>query len=150
MNSDYFINVNDIHVPDYMYNPYKLDNDVLNNMFSDLGGIIPTQIVLLTGMPGSGKTTLAGYIGSHVSDFVLNNPPIEDRPHGPVVFISREMSEFQIKLLSLQVANFGDIILLKPSAKVSEINEWIDDILELKPSLIILDSIQQLAKELKR
>lgn len=149
MNSDYFINVNDIHVPDYMYNPYKLDNDVLNNIFSDLGGIIPTQLILLTGMPGSGKTTLAGYIGSRVSDFVLNNPPVEDRPHGPVVLISREMSEFQIKLLSLQVANFGDIVLLKPSAKIDEISNWISDIISLDPSLIILDSIQQLAKEIK-
>lgn len=148
MNPDFFIDVKDIVIPNFMYNPFKIDNAVLNDIFSDLGGIIPSQVMLLTGVPGSGKTTLACYIGSHISDFIVNNERVKHRPHGPVVLISREMSNFQIKLLSQKVANFGEIKILQSSAKIDHMDEWMNDIVQLHPSLIILDSIQQLAKEM--
>lgn len=148
MNPDFFIDVKDINIPDFMYKPFKIDNLVLNDIFSDLGGIIPSQVILLTGVPGSGKTTLAGYIGSHVSEFILNNERVPNRPHGPVVLISREMSDFQVKMLASRVANFGEIKILRSSAKVGLMDEWLNDIVKMNPSLIILDSLQQLAREM--
>lgn len=143
-----FQRIGDIDIPDFMFNAYKLDNDPLNQLISDVGGVVPTQVILLTGKPGSGKTTLAGYIASHIGDFIHNNKRAKGRPHGDVVFISLEMSKFQMKLLSTKVANFDEIVLLNEDVKTEDYLTWIPEIIKLEPSLIILDSVQQMARDM--
>lgn len=78
----------DIIVPDKLFHPIRTDNVEIDGAFSELRGIIPSQVVLMTGTPGSGKTTLASVIASRAQ-----------RSDGrPAVFLSYEMSDFQLKL----------------------------------------------------
>jgi len=141
--------VSDIRIPECMLHPYVLDNEPLNNIYSELGGIIPSQVIMLTGRPGTGKTTLATYTGSHISDYIKNNNKIPKRPHGPVIFISREMSDFQIKMLSTKVGDFDEMELIKDDTP-GLWHDWMKVIHQRKihPSLIIVDSIQKIAQEM--
>lgn len=142
-----FSKMSEISIPECMFHPYELDDESLNLMYSDIGGIIPSQVIMLTGIPGSGKTTLAAYTGSLVSQFLANSTPYVGRRHGPVFFISREMSDFQIKLLSKKVGDFDEMVLLKDD-EPGFYQNWLKDIFPHNPSLIILDSIQKLAYEM--
>lgn len=147
-----FVNIDNISIPDCMFFPYKTGDKALDLVFSELGGVIPSQVTLLTAKPGVGKTTLACKIGSGITEYIKST---EDpwyfndesyRPNGPVILISREMSDFQIKLLSKKITNFSQNILL--TTEKGNYLEWIEDLYDLNPSVVIIDSVQQIAYEM--
>jgi DNA repair protein RadA/Sms len=92
------------------------------------GGIVPGSIVLIAGEPGIGKSTLFLQMGLQMQE-------------GITLYISGEESEQQIKMradrLSMQNENF--YLLTETSTQVI-----FQEIKKLKPSLIIVDSIQTL------
>jgi DNA repair protein RadA/Sms len=92
------------------------------------GGIVPGSIVLVAGEPGIGKSTLFLQMGLQMQE-------------GITLYISGEESEQQIKMradrLNMQNENF---YLLTETSTQSIFQE----IKKLKPSLIIVDSIQTL------
>lgn len=92
------------------------------------GGIVPGSIVLVAGEPGIGKSTLFLQMGLQMQD-------------GITLYISGEESEQQIKMradrLSMHNENF--YLLTETSTQVI-----FQEIKKLKPSLIIVDSIQTL------
>jgi len=75
---NHFYRVSEIVVPEQFFHPLKTQSPELDAVFSELGGIIPSQVTLVTGNPGSGKTTLCAVVGSRLS---LSQPK-------PVVFLS--------------------------------------------------------------
>jgi len=143
-----FFKISEINIPECMFHPYTIEDKNLNFLYSSIGGIVPSQLIMMTGVPGSGKTTLAAYTGTLINQFLEKNEPYEGRKHGPVFFISKEMSDFQIKMLSKRVGNLDDIILVK-GKKTSELKDWLIDMYNYEPSLIILDSIQKLSEEME-
>jgi DNA repair protein RadA/Sms len=92
------------------------------------GGIVPGSLVLLGGEPGIGKSTLLLQAAAHFA-----------RDVGPVLYASGEESEHQIK-------NRGDRLGVGDAALylLSEtcIERILEEIARLKPSLVIVDSVQ--------
>src|SRR6187455_2360873 len=92
------------------------------------GGIVPGALVLLGGEPGIGKSTLLLQVAAHVA-----------RTVGPVLYSSGEESEHQIKLRGERLAVDRAPLYLLAETCLERILEEIE---RLKPSLVIVDSIQ--------
>jgi hypothetical protein len=130
-----YIGVNDVFIPEEMMNPTKFDEPHFNYGFSELGGLIPSQVVLLTGVAGGGKTTLCGCMGSKI---IHPNPP---------VFASLEMSDFQLVLQTKKIPGFDKFLIVR---KIINIEDFLLDLEQLKPPVVIVDSLQELASQFGR
>lgn len=97
------------------------------------GGIVSGSVVLLTGEPGVGKSTLllqiAGFLASQGKS---------------VLYVSGEESPHQVKLRSQRLGIPGGGIFILPESDVDTILEQLD---ECRPALAIVDSIQTLCSE---
>jgi len=92
------------------------------------GGIVPGSLVLLGGEPGIGKSTLLLQAAAHFAAHV-----------GPVLYCSGEESEHQIKLRGERLGVADAPLYLLAETCIERLIEEVD---RLKPSLLIVDSIQ--------
>jgi DNA repair protein RadA/Sms len=94
------------------------------------GGIVPGSVVLIGGDPGIGKSTLLLQTATQVA------------AQGPVLYVSGEESERQIKLrshrLEADVEALRDLYLLAET----DIEAVLSQVEQLGPRLMIIDSIQ--------
>lgn len=106
------------------------------------GGLVPGSVVLLAGDPGVGKSTL-------LLQVALNRS--QDKA---ILYISGEESPQQIKMRALRLqgsqtslrsgqASNNKLYLISQT----QVEDLVDIILDLKPELIIVDSIQTMASE---
>jgi DNA repair protein RadA/Sms len=97
------------------------------------GGVVPGSLVLVGGDPGIGKSTL-----------LLQVATILASTHGPVLYVSGEESERQIKMRAERLQAEQDAAFPEELFLVTETN--LDVILEhiqaVKPRLAVIDSIQ--------
>lgn len=94
------------------------------------GGVVPGSVILVGGDPGIGKSTL------------LLQTAIEMASHRRVLYVSGEESERQIKGRALRLAGgqaVSEELFLLTETDLESITQQID---ELKPDLVIVDSIQ--------
>jgi len=92
------------------------------------GGIVPGSLVLLGGEPGIGKSTLLLQAAAHFA-----------RDVGPVLYASGEESEHQIKSRGDRLGvGQAPLYLLSETC----IERILEEIARLKPSLVIVDSVQ--------
>lgn len=92
------------------------------------GGLVPGSLVLMGGDPGIGKSTLLLQAGAQFAGRV-----------GPVLYISAEESAQQLRLRAERLG------MLSPQLFVlgeTNLNLAIRAILEMKPALVIVDSVQ--------
>ncbi|MEK6574785.1 MAG: DNA repair protein RadA [Chloroflexota bacterium] len=105
------------------------------------GGIVPGSVVLVSGDPGIGKSTL-----------MLQVAVIIAETHGPVLYVSGEESARQIKMRALRLGQndgaggtlraappLSDNLLLLNETNLDAIISHVD---ALNPKLLIIDSIQ--------
>jgi DNA repair protein RadA/Sms len=92
------------------------------------GGIVPGSLVLLGGEPGIGKSTLLLQAAAHFA-----------REVGPVLYASGEESEHQIKSRGDRLGIGAAPLYLLAETCIERI---LEEIARLKPSLVIIDSIQ--------
>ncbi len=92
------------------------------------GGIVPGSLVLLGGEPGIGKSTL-----------MLQT--VMRMPEKKVLYVSGEESERQIKIRAERIENATADILVVCETSLENI---FHEIAEIKPQLVIIDSIQTL------
>jgi DNA repair protein RadA/Sms len=92
------------------------------------GGIVPGSLVLLGGEPGIGKSTLLLQAAANVA-----------RSIGPVLYSSGEESAHQIKSRGERLAVGNAPLYLMAETCLERI---LDEIVRLKPALVIVDSIQ--------
>jgi DNA repair protein RadA/Sms len=92
------------------------------------GGIVPGCLVLVSGDPGIGKSTLLMQVATQVA-----------ATHGPVLYVSGEESAQQIKMRANRLGGDGGQLYLLTETDLDEINVHIEN---LKPRLAIIDSIQ--------
>ena len=92
------------------------------------GGIVPGSLVLLGGEPGIGKSTLLLQAAAHFA-----------RDVGPVLYASGEESEHQIKSRGDRLGVGAAPLYLLAETCIERI---LEEIARLKPSLVIVDSVQ--------
>lgn len=97
------------------------------------GGIIEGALVLIGGEPGIGKSTLLLQVAHY---FAENN--------GNVLIVSGEESAAQIKLRAERIGCISGNLLLVSESDMERIR---DVILETKPKLVVIDSIQTMYLE---
>lgn len=98
------------------------------------GGVVPGSVALLAGDPGIGKSTLLLQLALNIS-----------KTSGEVLYISGEESEQQIKLRAdrLTRAKHDNLLLLS----LTNSDAIVDVIAQIKPKLVIIDSIQTMESE---
>ena len=94
------------------------------------GGLVDSSVVLLSGEPGIGKSTLLLQICSELSK------------SRSVLYVSGEESKGQLKLRAQRLGIVGESIYLLTETDVDSI---IDECERLKPDVIIIDSVQTLS-----
>lgn len=94
------------------------------------GGLVDSSVVLLSGEPGIGKSTLLLQICSELAKT------------RKVLYVSGEESKGQLKLRAERLGIIGDTIYLLTE---TDIDAVLDECAELKPDVIIIDSIQTLS-----
>jgi len=94
------------------------------------GGIVPGSVVLIGGDPGIGKSTLTLQMAMQLAE------------KSTILYVSGEESERQIKMRAVRLA--GEEKLPNNLLLVTETNLGVifEHIAEVKPSLVIIDSIQ--------
>lgn len=92
------------------------------------GGIVPGSVVLIGGDPGIGKSTLLLQVAAHLANSL-----------GNVLYVSGEESAQQIKMRAERLGLAPDALYLLTE---TDLNEIILHIEQLKPKLVIVDSIQ--------
>jgi len=126
-----FRKASSIEVPDILFHTLKTGSPEIDLSFSELGGIVPSQVTLMTGKPGSGKTTLA----------LVSTSKIQITTKNPGAFISLEMSDFQLALSKKKFPSFDSMMV---DTEFS-LKKTIKALKEMKPSSVVLDSIQMAA-----
>lgn len=125
------------------------------------GGLVPGSVCLLAGDPGIGKSTLllqlALNIAGNSSSFLASRPVSKNverqtirasktsNQDNPVLYVSGEESEQQIKLRANRLTKSKNSGLLLLS--ISNTDAIVDVIVQLKPKLVIIDSIQTMESE---
>lgn len=94
------------------------------------GGIVEGSLVLMTGNPGIGKSTLLLQ--------TINNVAENDK-EGDVLYVSGEESIKQIKLRANRLGCHSEKIVLLSDTNIQNVRERI---LTMKPKLVVIDSIQ--------
>lgn len=113
------------------------------------GGIVPGSVILIGGDPGIGKSTL-------LLQMALGMASLSAPINNPILYVSGEESERQIKMRGARLLSFGSVAEVDSNADapgrdfpeglflVTETN--LDSIFEhvkdVKPQLLIVDSIQ--------
>jgi DNA repair protein RadA/Sms len=92
------------------------------------GGLVPGSIALIGGDPGVGKSTLLLQISAAAAQ---KNPPI--------LYVSGEESIYQIKMRATRMGYSEDQLYILNEINVNAI---IEHIRQLKPTLVVIDSIQ--------
>lgn len=134
-NPGVFKRISDIEVPDILFHPIKTNTLEFDRAFSEIGGITPGSVYLITGTPGAGKTTIMVTLGSRL------------QTTKPIVFLSYEMSDFQLKLTAKKISGLGKfIIVTKEFHKDKQgFEDFLQTLEDLDPGMIIVDSLQKMA-----
>ena len=96
------------------------------------GGLVRGSLTLISGEPGIGKSTLILQVASVIGDH-----------YGPVLYVSGEESEEQIKMRAERLGAMSDRLLIVSETNVEVIEGHME---EVQPVFMIIDSIQTLFK----
>lgn len=97
------------------------------------GGIVPGSLVLVGGDPGIGKSTLLLQISSQLANKKINT-----------LYVSGEESARQTKLRADRLGISNDALYILSETNLFDIQAHIK---QLKPSFVVIDSIQTMFKE---
>jgi hypothetical protein len=102
-----------------------------------MGGIVPSQVILATGKPGAGKTTV--FIAA------LARLAMRYRER-PAAFVSYEMSDYQLKMQTKKIPGFEDVLI---KTDFTTLEELFIEFELMEPSLVVIDSLQTLAEKIR-
>lgn len=97
------------------------------------GGIVPGSLVLIGGDPGIGKSTLLLQVSAQLAE----------KQH-PVLYISGEESSRQTKMRADRLRIQSDLLYVLAETNLHDIENQIQ---EIKPSFVVIDSIQTIYRE---
>ncbi len=116
----------ELKLPEYLRNRTGMNE--LDRVLG--GGLVDSSVVLLSGEPGIGKSTLLLQISSELAK------------NRKVLYVSGEESKGQLKLRAERLGIAGDSLYLLTETDLELI---VDECCALKPDVIIIDSIQTLS-----
>lgn len=127
-----FTKLSEIEVPEQMLMGYSTGCSLLDRLLSsEAEGIVPSQVILFAGGSGLGKTTASMKIAEGL---------IQNNENYTVVFVSLEMSDFQLKVMSRRIPGVSSMMITR--------NDNIDQILAgckaIEANLVVIDSWQYL------
>lgn len=96
------------------------------------GGLVPGSLVLISGDPGIGKSTLLLQVANHIAAH-----------YGPVLYVSGEESEEQIRLRAERLQTMDPRLMVVSETNLELILQYVE---EEKPVFLIVDSIQTVYK----
>jgi len=125
----------------------KTGEEELDNVLG--GGLVPGMVVLVAGEPGIGKSTLLTQVALNTSPQPSPKTGEGVRRAGEVLYVCGEESASQValrikRLSHKAIESSRDHLLMFESTDVDEI---IGKIREVKPGLVIVDSIQTMVTE---
>lgn len=101
-------------------------DEELNRMLG--GGLVKGSLVLISGGPGIGKSTLLMQVADNIA-----------KGYGKVLYVSGEESEEQLKMRAQRLETLTPSLLVVSETNLELIEQYIHDI---KPAFVIIDSIQ--------
>jgi len=113
---------------------YKTGFEVFDNFISDEGGLIPANLLVLTGTSGAGKTTLAKKFQQTMSGIKS-------------VLFCKESYASSVKKQTLRIPMTHDNGFVADETDYPHFKDFMADIYEKEPKLVIVDSVQQAAKD---
>ena len=116
----------DLTLPDYMRSPTGMNE--LDRVLG--GGLVDSSVVLLSGEPGIGKSTLLLQICSELAK------------KRTVLYVSGEESKGQLKLRAERLNIKADTLFLLTE---TDLDSVLDECESMKPDVIIIDSVQTLS-----
>jgi len=125
--------IDSLDIDDSIFKPLKTSDPVLNDFLSNKGGAVPATATMVTGAPGSGKTTL---MCEMVSD-------IDSQPSKEGLFISCEMNEIDMRSYTKRFPHWGSINVYFPDFSGS-IYEDVKDLLNHGFDMIAIDSFKEI------
>ncbi len=96
------------------------------------GGLVPGAVLLLAGEPGVGKSTLLLEVCALVAE------------SGPVLYVTAEESAAQVRTRADRIGTVTPNLYLAAETRLAAV---IGQIEEIKPELLIIDSVQTIAAE---
>jgi len=104
------------------------------------GGIVPGSVVLISGDPGIGKSTLLLQLCD-----ALAGPGTGVAGEGPVLYVSGEESAAQIKLRAARLGILSRDIHVLAETHLETISNHIQ---QLQPRMVVVDSVQSIYSEM--
>jgi DNA repair protein RadA/Sms len=92
------------------------------------GGLVQGSLIVISGDPGIGKTTLLSQVSAFIADH-----------YGTTLYVSGEESPEQIKIRSERLGTLSDHLHILSETNMDLIDGYIHD---MSPSFVVLDSIQ--------
>ncbi len=106
----------------------------LDKWFSTKGGMVISSAIFLTGSSGSGKTTLMVFLAKMLSNVVYS-------------LYSREMPKHALKEQVERLNISSDNLYISDASTRPTFDSYIASLDQLKPKIVVIDSIQVIAKE---
>jgi len=120
-----------INIKDIEYNSEQRIQTTLDELDRVLGGgIVPGSVVLVGGDPGIGKSTLMLQLANLIK--------------GTVLYVSGEESAKQVRMRAERLGALSKNVKFLPETNLFAIEKAIE---EIKPKLLIIDSIQTIYRE---
>ncbi len=104
------------------------------------GGIVPGSVVLISGDPGIGKSTLLLQLCD-----ALALPGAAQAGEGPVLYVSGEESAAQIKLRAARLGIVSRDIQVLAETHLETVSNHIQ---QLQPRMVVVDSVQSIYSEM--
>lgn len=127
------VQMKDVDVDPAMFDPIRTGNDTVDNFISNRGGFLPSTVIMATGDPGAGKTTM---LCEWLADAHINGG-------ARVLFISSEMDHIDFADYANRIPKFDEITTYFVDYE-RDIKSDLETIFDMGWDIILIDSFKDL------